>query len=277
MLKRIERNEIKWEDEIYHDDAYRNYEKEAINFTGSILTVKLLKNNVNFPSRVALLHNQITHEETHFDRRFKENSWVSSLLSRFFPKCWLNEITVCYRDSEINLGVRSFQNRISSYLGFIEVYLNFIGLTMLDSVIMEINQGFGLNINKQNIIKWKLKILSSIPELRKKYQIIQQNLQESSFIAICVKTMNEELVLAHCSQIEKFHIKQRVLILAREFISLGKIKFLKKPEIWIQAICIKAVRDTLPNHQHKLFPHLSKKQWKMVENKRWQLDRLFSK
>ncbi len=272
----LRRNEIKWEDEICHDDFYQNHENEVISFTGSILAAKILKNNENFPSRIALLHNQITHQETHFDRRFKENSRVSSLLCRFFPKLWLNEITICYRDSDINLGVRSFQNRINSYLGFIEVYLNFLGLTILESVINAINHDFGLHVDKPKIIKWKLKILSSIPELRKKYQIMQQNIQESSFIVICVKTMNEELNLTHYSQLEKFHIKQRVLLLARDFISRRKTRFLKKPEIWSKAICLKAVRDTFPDLPSNLFPHLSKNRLKMVENKRWQLDRLFS-
>ena len=103
---------------------------------------------------------------------------------------------------------------------------------------------------------------------------MQQNHKESSFIVMCVKTMNDELSLYQCSKLEKFHIKQRIILLAREFIALGRIRYLKKPEMWSHAICLKAVRDTIPEHFYNIFPRFSKKQWKKIENKRWKLDSL---
>ncbi|MHA2244719.1 MAG: hypothetical protein ACXADY_07085 [Candidatus Hodarchaeales archaeon] len=62
----------------------------------------------------------------------QRNRHIASILSEFFPLKWLLESTSVLQDvGATKLGVKSFKDCISSFLGLIELYLTFQGLTIL--------------------------------------------------------------------------------------------------------------------------------------------------
>ena len=242
-------------------------------FLGSLMRVK--KPQRDF-IRLSSLHNRITHEETKFNDRLAANMRMASQLAEFFPFKWLLEITAAFRKiNSSELGIKTFKDRACSYLGFIELYLTFRGLTLLDSTLTEINEFFDVNITKNEIRSWKLKILRIIPELRNQWIKIRAQTHQSALFSTVIHIMNKELALNDsCSQEEIFLIKQACLRIAREFVPTRKARYIKKPETWARAICAKAVREIFPDNSFFPFPHLPVKTQKVIENKRWQLDQV---
>ncbi|UCG01098.1 MAG: hypothetical protein JSW11_15960 [Candidatus Heimdallarchaeota archaeon] len=242
-------------------------------FLGSLLHVKSPQKEFH---RLSTLHNRITHEETKFDDRLQTNMRVASQLAEFFPFKWLLEITSVFRKTDSTLlGIKSLKDRVCSYLGFIELYLTFRGLTLLDSTLDEINHFFDLSINKNEVRTWKLKLLRIYPKLRKQWTQIRAQTHRSAFFSTVVLVMNDEMNLSNnYSKKEIFLIKQACLRIARKFISTPKARFIKKPEVWARAICVKAVREVLPDQSSFPFAHLAIKTQKVIENKRWQLDQV---
>ena len=228
--------------------------------------------------RLSTIHNRITHEETKFDDRLQTNMRVASQLAEFFPLRWLLEITSIFRKTDSNLlGIKSLKDRICSYLGFIELYLTFRGLTLLDSTLDEICLFFDVTITKNEVRTWKLKLLQLYPQLRKQWTQIRAHTHQTAFFSTVVKVMNKEMKLDETFSKEKvFLTKQACLRITREFSSTQKARYIKKPEVWARAICLKAVRETLPDQLSFPFPHLASKTQKVIENKRWQLDQVFS-
>lgn len=86
--------------------------------------------------------------------------------------------------------------------------------------------------------------------------------------------MNHELVLTNCSKEQIFRIKQACLLIAKASIPTQKASRIKKPEIWARTICIRAVRDTLPNYSSFPFPRLPPNTRKVLTNKLWQLNQV---
>jgi len=243
-------------------------------FLGSLMRVKSPQRDF---SRLSSLHNRITHEETNFDERIQVNWRVASQLSEFFPRKWLIEITAQFRKLDAtNLGIKTYEDRVCSYLGYIELYLTFRGLTLLDSTLVEINDFLGINLTKNDVRSWKLKLLRITPGLQEQWIIIRAKTHQSAIMSTVVQVMNRELVLTNCTKEEVFKVKQSALLLARKFIATKKARHIKKPEVWAHAICSKALLETLPCYPSVAFPHLSHKTQKVIENKRWQLDQLIS-
>ncbi|MFX0124386.1 MAG: hypothetical protein ACFFAE_12160 [Candidatus Hodarchaeota archaeon] len=226
--------------------------------------------------RLSTLHNRITHEETKFDDRLQNNMRVASQLGEFFPFKWLLEITSVFRKTDSTLlGIKSLKDRVCSYLGFIDLYLTFRGLTLLDSTLDEVNQFFDLAISKNEVRTWKLKLLRIYPKLRKQWTQIRAQTHQSAFFSTVVLVMNKEMKLTDNHSNEKiFLIKQACLRIARKFISTQKALFIKKPEVWARAICVKACREVLQDQSSFPFPHIPNKTQKVIENKRWQLDQV---
>lgn len=249
--------------------------KEQIDtwFLGSLLHVNSPQKEFH---RLSIMHNRITHEETKFDDRLQSNMRVASQLGEFFPFRWLLEITSVFRKTESTLlGIKSLKDRVCSYLGFIELYLTFRGLTLLDSTLDEINGFFDFVITKNDVRSWKLKLLRIYPKLRKKWIQIRAQTHQSALVSTVVRVMNKEMDLDDTISREKvFLIKQACLRIAREFVSTEKSRFIKKPEVWAHAICVKAVREILLDQSSFPFPHLAIKTQKVIENKRWQLDQV---
>ncbi|MFX0087115.1 MAG: hypothetical protein ACFFAU_15810, partial [Candidatus Hodarchaeota archaeon] len=127
-------------------DEYSSDEQFDIWFIGSLMRSKKKERKYE---RITLLHNRIKHEETKFDESYKANNRIAALLSEFFPKRWLLEITAIFRriDSK-KLGIKSEEDRICSYLGYIELYLAFRGLTLLNSTLQEINARLSTHLTK---------------------------------------------------------------------------------------------------------------------------------
>ncbi|MHA1228651.1 MAG: hypothetical protein ACTSPV_18150, partial [Candidatus Hodarchaeales archaeon] len=223
------------------------------------------------------LHNQITRENTEYSERFEKNKKIASILSQFFPHKWLMEITKTFKEKpELNSNKRNIEDNLASFLGFIEIYLNFRNLTILESTIDEINSQFKIKLEKILIRHWKIKILRTFPELKKAYLKNFKSTHDSLFIGTVIKIMNEEMQLQGFSKKDVFKIKHRCLNFARELIKLGKTDRMKNHEIWARALCIKAFKDIFPNYSTQIFPSLEKKRLKITENKRWQLDTLLT-
>ncbi|MHA1966425.1 MAG: hypothetical protein ACW964_01360 [Candidatus Hodarchaeales archaeon] len=269
-LKSIDRS---CEPQKHPDDYYISDEQTDTWFLGSIMLRK--RDFKKKYKRISLLHNRITHEHTNFDERYQANNRIASQLSEFFPKRWLLEITATFKKlSSKEIGLTSEYDRICSYLGFIELYLTFRGLTLLESTIDEINKSLYTNLSKNDIRKWKIKLLRIIPELRANWKKIRAPTHQTAIISSVVQIMNQELSLTNCSQQEIFEIKQSALTIARIFALKPKAKFIKNIETWARAICIKALQECKPKYPCLAFPRLSQKTLKVIENKRWQLDKL---
>ena len=255
------------------DDFHKSCEQRETWFLGSLMRDK------NIPqrpyNRLSTLHNRITHEETKFDERLQINKRITANLAEFFPFKWLLEITSVFRKiNPSKLGIKTYENRVCSYLGYIELYLNFRGLTILDSTLIEINNYLGVNTSKSDVRCWKLKILRNIPEIQDQWIRIRAKTHQTALFSTVVQIMNHELDLDHCSKKEIFQIKQMALIIARKFIKTKKAQYVKKPETWARAICKKAVQEIFPDYPCLIFPRLSHKTQKVIDNKRWQLDKL---
>lgn len=257
-----------------HSDHYYTSD-EQINtwFLGSIMQRK--KSLEKKYERISLVHNRITHEQTNFDERYRANNRIASQLSEFFPKKWLLEITAAFRKlSSKQIGLTSEEDRICSYLGFIELYLTFRGLTLLESTLKEINRSLYANLNKNDVRRWKLKLLRMIPELRDNWKKIRAQNHQTAIIVSVVQIMNQELHLTKYTKNEIFEIKKTALTIARTFALQPKTRYIKNIETWARAICIKSLRQCKPKYPCLAFPRLSPKTHKVIENKRWQLDKL---
>ncbi len=240
-------------------------------FLGSLMRVK--KPQKDFV-RLTTLHNRITQEDTGFDDRLQSNMRIASQLAEFFPFKWLLEITAAFRKMEsTKLGIKSVEDRVCSYLGFIELYLTFRGLTLLDSTLTDINESLDICLTKNAVRSWKMKLLRIIPELRAQWVKSREKNHQTALFSTVIQVMNKEMELSGFSKEELFQIKQTIIQIAREFVFSQKARHIKKPEVWARAICVKAVRDINSDHSTP-FPYLSRKALKVVENKRWQLDQI---
>jgi len=271
----IQPKDYAFDTKIPLDDHSTSNEETNTWFLGSLMRNgdKLVKKY----ERITLLHNRITHEVTKFDERYKANKGVAAQLSEFFPKRWLSEITANFRNIDsYKLGIKSEEDRICSFLGYIELYLAFRGLTLLNSTLEEINNSLCINLTKNSVRSWKMKLLRLIPELRGQWKKIRAPTHQTAIIAAVIKVMNRELVLTHYSQEEIFHLKQKTLELTRKFAISSKARHVKNIEVWARAICLKALRDSNYISQRDdidlVFPVLPQKTVKVIDNKRWQLD-----
>ncbi|MFX0122484.1 MAG: hypothetical protein ACFFAE_02520 [Candidatus Hodarchaeota archaeon] len=266
--------ERQFEGKNQSDDFHISREQHETWFLGSLMRER--NNNMHKAyNRLSTLHNQITHEETKFDERFQVNMRIASHLSEFFPLKWLLEITATFGKRDIvKLRITSYEDRVCSYLGYIELYLTFRGLTLLDSTLAEINHHLHVNINKNDVRSWKLKLIRIIPGLQSQWIKIRARNHQAAIISTVIQIMNKEMVLENLTNEEVFHIKQTALIIARKFITTEKARYVKKPEVWARAIITKALFQIQPSYPCFAFPHLSSNARKVIENKRWQLDQL---
>ena len=256
------------------DDHCTSNEQTETWFLGSLM--RNGDKSVKKYERMTLLHNRLTHEVTKFDERYQANKGIAAQLSEFFPKQWLSEITANFRNiNSYKLGIKSQEDRICSFLGYIELYLAFRGLTILNSTIEEINSSLGINLTKNSVRSWKMKLLRLIPELREQWKRIRAPTHQTAIIAAVVQIMNQELMLSTCTKEEVFTIKQKSLKNAQKFAINPKARHIKNVEVWAYAICLKALKDCYPNLCYA-FPNHSIKVQKVIENKRWQLDKLLT-
>ena len=255
-----------------YDDFSPKNEQYDTWFLGSLMRDNVSPANVY--NRLSKIHNGITHDETNFDECMLRNRHIASILSEFFPLKWLLETTSVIRKvGPTKLSIKTFKDRVCFYLGFIELYLTFRGLTLLDSTLDEINESFAVDITKNQIRTWKIKLLRIIPELREQWIKIRSQTHQSVIFSTVVQVMNRELVLTGCSKEEIFQIKHECLRITREFIATPKANHIKKPEVWARAICLKAFREILPEKTLFPFLHLPANTQKVIETKKWKIGR----
>jgi len=272
----IQPKDYSFDTKIPLDDHSTSNEQTDTWFLGSLMrkTDKFVKKY----ERITLLHNRITHEVTKYDERYQTNKGVAAQLSEFFPKRWLSEITANFRNvNSYKLGIKSEEDRICSFLGYIELYLAFRGLTLLKSTLEEINTSLHVNLTKNDVRFWKMKILRFFPALLKQWKKIRAPSHQTVLIGAVIRIMNQELVLYTLTPKESFKVKQTALQIARKFIHSPKARGVKNIEVWAQAVCAKALRDcghTKGNDFELFFPKLPPNVLKTISNKRWQLDTL---
>ncbi|GAG87331.1 unnamed protein product, partial [marine sediment metagenome] len=158
--------------------------------------------------------------------------------------------------------------------GYIELYLAFRRLTLLESTLKEINERLDTKITMNQVKSWKLKLLRMIPELRESWKKIRALSHQTAITGVVINSMNYELNLEECTKKEAFQIKQKALTIAREFIQTTKARHIKNIEMWARAICLKAIRDIKPSRTNVAFPSLNTGIRKVIDNKKWQLDKL---
>ena len=227
--------------------------------------------------RLAHLHNRIVAQETGNDNRFSANTEISRRLAEFFPLKWLIEITTIFRDtSPSKLTFRYHEDRVVAYLAYIELILVFRGLTLLDSTLEEISHNLSLEISKDQIRSMKMKLLNIYPKLKKKYIKISPITPSKVLFGTVIRVMNKEVNFDTCTREEVFEIKHKSLDYCQLLCKTNnRVRRIKRPETWARAICLKAFRDTaVSNCSCMTFPELSSEEFKVIENKRWQLDKL---
>ena len=268
----------RFESDRNDDDSRTSDEQVEIWFLGSLMRDKTKSFDFFDYSRLAHLHNRITHDATDYDDRYQTNILVASQLAEFSPYKWLLEITSSLRRGDSRqVCVKNHKDRICCYLGYIELYLTFRGLTLLDSTLFEINTSQNMAISKNEVHHWKLKLLRIILGLREQWVKVRAHTHQTALFSTVVYVMNKELDLKDCSKEENFLIKHACLRIARKFIPSEKARHIKKPEVWARAICFKAVHDTFSDAPFFPFPHLSSNPQKVLENKKWQLDQVVDK
>jgi hypothetical protein len=260
-----------FETEKVSDGESKEYEN--LWFSGTLMRAD--PSHSKYFYRLAHLHNRIVAQDTGSDSRFNANTDISRRLAEFFPLKWLTEITAIFRDTDTSkLTFRYQEDRILAYLAYIDLILIFRGLTLLDSTLEEINHTLGLEISKDQIRSMKMRLLNIYPKLKKQYIKISPVTPRKVLFGTVIRIMNNELSFNSCSEKEIFTIKHKALDYCQLLSKTDRIRRIKRPETWARAICLKAFRDSIPNYDCMIFPDLCSEEFKIIENKRWQLDKL---
>jgi hypothetical protein len=226
--------------------------------------------------RLAHRHNQITQEETGFNQRFKAYNSIALRLAEFFPLKWLNEISNIFRETDpTKIGLRYEEDRIYAYLAYIDILLIFRGETLRDSTIKEISQSLGVELKKNVIRSYRLKLLRTYPKLKQKWLAIRRQTPAKVLFATVIYIMNNDLNFPHCSSDIIFQVKHRALDHTKRLIKHRCIKHIKKPETWARALCLMAINDFFPNARaSEIFPHISLKLAYSLANRSWKIEHL---
>ena len=250
-------------------------EREDSWFLGSLIQI-----HDRVPStfyRLRNVHNCITHEETGCDNRFRTNSMIASRLSEFFPIKWLDSITTTFKNTEAKeLGVRQDEDRLYAYLAYIDLLLVFRGLILLDSTLEEINTSLNVKLTKHKLRTWRLNLLKIYPDLRNKWRNTRAKTPARAFLSTLLRVINTEIHFGNFSERDIFDIKHLALYYAHEFTEMDRVTRIKRMETWVRAICLKSIRDNNIKYTCQLFPKLTDKEFDVIENKRWRLDKILS-
>ncbi|MHA2325571.1 MAG: hypothetical protein ACXACB_09225 [Promethearchaeota archaeon] len=269
-IKEIHPTEMCSKSSTTHSDSQ---EQEETWFTGTLMRSDPTAEKYYY--RLSKFHNSITYEETGFNQRFRYNNSVAIRLSEFFPRKWLNEISNTFRITPgEQLGVRCEEDRYSLYLAFIDILLIFRGLTLLDSTLDEINKSLGLNITKNKLRTIRLRLLTLYPSIKQKWCHLRSRTPAKILISTLIKVLNQEFKFDTDSEEDIYKIKHKALEYGYCLSRMKRITRMKRPETWARALCVKACRDTLNRCSSENFPNLTTKDYEVVENKRWQLDKL---
>ena len=270
--------EIKQEDKFNRvlNSHTNSQEQEETWFSGTLM--ELDPNDAKYYYRLSKIHNNITYEETGFNQRFKLNNLVAIRLAEFFPKKWLNEISNTFRSTPgEQLGVKTEEDRYLLYLGFIDILLILRGLTLLDSTLEEISKFCAINIKKNNLRTIRLRLLNLYPSLKDKWCKVRAKTPAKVLISTLLKVLNQEFVFDTESEKEIYKVKHKALEYGYSLSRMDRTVRMKRPETWARALCVKAHRDVLNYSTSDNFPNLTRKNYEVVENKRWQLDKILKR
>lgn len=270
--------EIKQEDKFnkVSNSHTNSQEQEETWFSGTLMDLD--PNDAKYYYRLSKIHNNITYEETGFNQRFRLNNLVAIRLAEFFPRKWLNEISNTFRSTPgEHLGVKTEEDRYLLYLGFIDILLILRGLTLLDSTLEEINKSCAINIKKNNLRTIRLRLLNLYPSLKEKWCKVRAKTPAKVLISTLLKVLNQEFVFDTESEKEIYKVKHKALEYGYSLSKMDRTVRMKRPETWARALCVKAHRDILNYSTSDNFPKLTRKDYEVIENKRWQLDKILKR
>jgi len=196
-----------------------------------------------------------------------QNNGFVQVISEYFPSNCFKGINSHVK----NLG-RDDERLLLYYLGHIEVYLNLRHLTIPEETLKEISKRLGLQIDKYLVLTYRGKILQLDPELRKLYS---KNLGVNNgtvFMSTCRRIIAIEMQLNGLKSDDIFRIEHRCFELARELINKGKLNSIVDYDLWGRAICLRALKDIVPDYSHNIFPSLDADTLTMLESIRSNLD-----
>lgn len=175
-----------------------------------------------------------------FNTGFQIEEKISLKLMEYFPIKWINDInstikTLGYK----RFGIKSDKDIICLFLGLIELYLNFRGLTILDSTLIEIKMSFKLDIREKSVKNWKMKLIRLVPGLREKWFDFKSNQFQSAIFSNIILILNKSLT--EFTQEELFHTKQRALSIARDLCNSTGSLYTKDPETLADEICFQVM------------------------------------
>ncbi|MHA1331440.1 MAG: hypothetical protein ACTSR2_10220 [Candidatus Hodarchaeales archaeon] len=201
----------------------------------------------------------------------KDDEVVKTLLE-FFP---------CICMAGFNDTVRQIcgdDKRLSTlyFLGHIEAYLNLRNLSIPDKTLDEIGIKLGMRIDRYLVKDYLWKILQLEHELRRIYRKKHRIDNWTLLKGTCVKVMNEEMQLKGLMKEEIFQVKHRCLVIARGLVKSGTTIRPKDCELWVRAICYKALGEIFPDYPHEIFPTLDQEIFEVVKDLQVRLDTFIS-
>jgi len=175
-----------------------------------------------------------------FNRGFLIEAKISLKLMEYFPIKWIYDINSTIKALGYKkFGIKSYKDIIYLYLGFIESYLNFRGLNLLDSTLIDIKLFFKLDIREKSVKTWKMKLIRLVPGLREKWVEFKSNQFQSAIFSNIIFILNKSLI--ECTQEELFHTKQRALSIARDLCNSTGSLYTRDPETLANEICFQVM------------------------------------
>jgi hypothetical protein len=177
-----------------------------------------------------------------FNTEFQIEGKISLKLMEYFPIKWVNDINSTIKALRYKrFGIKSDKDIIYLYLGFIELYLNFRGLALLDSTLIDIKLFFKLDIRENSVKNWKMKLIRLVPGLREKWFEFKSNQFQSAIFSNIIFILNKSLT--ECTQEELFHTKQKALSIARDLCNSTSSLYTRDPETLANEICFQAMNN----------------------------------
>ncbi|MHA1974522.1 MAG: hypothetical protein ACTSW1_16100 [Candidatus Hodarchaeales archaeon] len=193
--------------------------------------------------------NKVSHPKVDLcpSRKFSTDKCID-ILSQFYPRDWLAEITSLLKACpKFDLIHDNNSDWFSLYLAFIELFLNFRGLSISTSTLQDIAMCSHVSISEYRISFWRLKILQSFPDFQRRLLLNFHDIFDALFIKILFKVLNEEFCCQNFSSKEVFLFRHYCLSLAKSFLALGLSSCLDDPVFWARTLCSKALMNLFPN------------------------------
>ena len=235
--KGVNSQSLQFENPSYNSDMYKTHRWKLGSQIGSVSQAK----NQDF-RKLKYLHQSISSKENKLSSKtIKRNMHFSSLLVQWFPEPLIDQSIAELHKTDCSKVVAD-ESVMIRILGYIEALLRFRCRTIPWKTLFEINEGLGMNIDKNQIAAAKFKAVSS-GAFREFYQkrgskdtfdVIR--FQMARLIADLDVSPNPQTqkkeILTYCHQLSKFLEKKKIVpkdpeIYGHAIVELGCKKVLK--------------------------------------------------